>query len=88
MTIAYDAGELVGWTSLPALFCRWRGTIFHGTLTTPMFWIVNAIHSGLVFVPMILNEQRRQNGEPELEPLPTLDWGVSTVGMALLFFFM
>eukprot|EP00322_Chrysochromulina_rotalis_P010403 CAMPEP_0115868434 /NCGR_PEP_ID=MMETSP0287-20121206/21294_1 /TAXON_ID=412157 /ORGANISM="Chrysochromulina rotalis, Strain UIO044" /LENGTH=441 /DNA_ID=CAMNT_0003323095 /DNA_START=55 /DNA_END=1380 /DNA_ORIENTATION=+ len=93
MTIAYDASELVGWKALPKLFCRWNGTIFHGVFSTPMFWLVNLIHGALVYVPWHINEQRRKSAQRddvdyEEFVLQPIDWGVSTVGMALLFFFM
>ena len=59
-----------------------------------MFWIVNFVHAALVVVPKYINEKRKEDAESgsgevyekfELDPL---DWGVSTMGLALLFFFM
>lgn len=44
MTIEYDAGTLTGWCGLPRLLLRWQGTILHGALLGPMFWLVNLSH--------------------------------------------
>ena len=95
MTIQYDAEALVGWCSLTTLFCRCRGTIFIGVFCTPVFWIVNIIHGALILSPWLVNEYNRLRAEgsgsgegyEEFE-LPPLDWGVSIVGLGLLFFFM
>ena len=91
MTIAYDASELVGWRSMPKLFLRWNGTIFHGVMTTPMFWIVNSIYGLFVAMPYIVDYHREQQyGPGNFEPFTftKLDWGVSTMGLGLLFFFI
>ena len=44
MTIEYDAGALTGWCGLPCLLSRWRGTIWHGAVLGPMFWLSMLTH--------------------------------------------
>lgn len=50
MTIDYDAGSLTGWCGLPCLLLRWRGTILHGAIMGPMFWLTLTSHVALLIL--------------------------------------
>ena len=81
MTIDYDAGQLTGWCGLPKLICAWKGTILHGALLGPMFWIVLGLH--VVF--LVLGGKLGEGGGWDLPKLP---WSSAVIGLSLLFFFI
>ena len=49
MPIDYDANVLSGWSGMPRLFFRYRGTILHGTIFDPIMWLTNVLHAGWQF---------------------------------------
>ena len=78
MTIHYDAAALSGWAGLPRLLCRYRGTIFHGALVGPIFWIAMASHIGFLVVGgrLPINDSKGAPLFVEDELLPPLPFSV------------
>ena len=50
MTIKYSADEMTGWIGLLRLFLRYRGTIFAGAFTGPIFWLAMCAHVAVLIV--------------------------------------
>jgi hypothetical protein len=50
MTIDYDASSLQGWVGLPRLLLSWRGTIWQGSLTGPVFWLTQLSHVAILIL--------------------------------------
>ena len=103
MTIDYDAGSMTGWCGLPCLLLRYRGTVCHGAIAGPMFWIANLAHVAVLIlfgkIDLNLVETAEVTDADNVTTTITrelwtpydnipLDWRAATVSIALLFFFI
>jgi predicted membrane chloride channel (bestrophin family) len=83
MTIHYDAGSMIGWLGFFKLILRWKGTVLHGAILGPMFWVIMLMH---IFFNFLLGALPFPGYTPLVAP--TLAWPPAIVGITLLFFFI
>ena len=96
MTIQYDAGEMTGWCGLPRLLLRWNGTVLHGAVLGPMFWLSNLLHVAMlilsgkipIYIPSNSSDTDAEWVPWDAMEIPALDWRAAVISLSLLFFFI